>query len=95
MAIPIEDIGIYIVQQIDQHMRIQIKYLVILKMFNGMDIIQSKYFLELQCPTYLNRIIQQHNWQELTPKQFPITYPADNTYAKQLDLAEPPIPERE
>jgi deoxyuridine 5'-triphosphate nucleotidohydrolase len=74
---------------IDKHLRIRIKYLGVLKLFNGMDITQTKYYLKLHCTTYLTKIIQTHQWNEATPKHNPIPYPANNSYAKALDLAIP------
>jgi hypothetical protein len=79
-----------IVTAIDKHLRIRIKYLGLLKMFNGMDITQTRYYSKIHCTTYLSKIIQQHNWQESTKKPYPIPYPADNTYSKILDTASPP-----
>ncbi len=89
-AVETEDIGKQIVNDIDAHLRIRIKYLGVLTMFNGMDITQTRHYLKIHCTTYLTKIIQQHNWQEQTPKAYPIPYPADNAYSKALDLAQPP-----
>lgn len=59
-------------------------------MFNGIDIEQHRYVLKIHCKTYLTRIVHKHNWQETTKKIHPLPYPADNTYTKQLNTAEPP-----
>jgi hypothetical protein len=85
-AVETEDIGKQIVNDIDAHLRIRIKYLGVLTMFNGMEITQTRHYLKIHCTTYLTKIIQQHNWQEQTPKTYPIPYPADNAYSKALDL---------
>jgi len=89
-AVKTETIGRNIVNDIDQHLRIRIKYLGVLKMFNGMDITQTKYYIKLHCTLYITRIIQQHQWTEISTKLYPIPYPADNTYTKLLDTAIPP-----
>jgi len=89
-AVETEEIGKSIVTAIDQHLRIRIKYLGVLTMFNGMDITQTQYYIKIHCTTYLNKIIHQHNWQESTHKPYQIPYPADNTYCKILDTALPP-----
>jgi hypothetical protein len=89
-AVETETIGRNIVNNIDQHLRIRIKYLGVLKMFNGMDITQTKYYIKLHCTSHITRIIQQHQWTETTTKLYPIPYPADNTYTKLLDTAIPP-----
>jgi hypothetical protein len=89
-AVQSETIGRNIVNDIDQHLRIRIKYLGVLKMFNGMDITQTKYYIKLHCTSYITRIIQQHQWTETSTKLHPIPYPADNTYTKLLDTAIPP-----
>jgi len=59
-AVETETNGRNIVNDIDQHLRIRIKYLGALKMFNGMDITQTKYYIKLNCTSYITRIIQQH-----------------------------------
>jgi len=89
-AVKTETIGRNIVNDIDQQLRIRIKYLGVLKMFNGMDITQTKYYIKLHCTSYITRIIQQHQWTEPSTKLYPIPYPADNTYTKLLDTAIPP-----
>jgi dUTP pyrophosphatase len=41
---------------IDGHVRISIKHLGLLTLFNGMDILQTKYYIKLHCATYLAKI---------------------------------------
>jgi hypothetical protein len=52
-AVPTEAIAKSLVSNIDNHLRIRIKYLGILTMFNGMDVSQSQYYLKIHCTTYL------------------------------------------
>ena len=89
-AVSTEEMGRTIVEDIDKHLRIRIKYLGILQMFNGMDILQTKHYIKIHCATYIQRIIQQHKWYESSPTPYPIPYPADNAYSKNIDTANPP-----
>ncbi len=53
IAVPQEKLAHQIISTIDEYLRISIKSLGPVTMFNGMDIIQSRYYIKLSCGTYL------------------------------------------
>jgi len=85
----------HLITTIDQHMRISIKHLGLLTLFNGMDILQTKYYIKIHCATYLAKIRTNHNWSKSRSTSQPLPYPADNAYTKELDTATPPTTEEE
>ena len=69
-----------------------LKLLGLLTMFNGIDIIQSAWFVKFSCKTYISKIFQGHNWTRYTHKS-PIASPMnhDKKYMKELELAQGPV----
>ena len=57
-----EQTAIAVIHEIDKYMSIQIKDLGQLERYNGVDIVQSKYYVKLNNPTYLRKIINEHKW---------------------------------
>lgn len=90
-----EDIGKLLIDTIDQHMRIRIKYQGQLQMFNGMDIVQTRYYIKIHCGTYLRKTLGNHSHlvADAKSKLYPIPYPADHEYTTKLDTAVPPSTE--
>lgn len=78
------------ITNIDSHMRISIKNLGLVTLFNGIDVLQTKYYIKIFCATYLAKVQKNHNWTPSHRQTYPLPYPADNTYTKMLDTAEPP-----
>jgi hypothetical protein len=78
------------INNIDGHMRISIKNLGLVTLFNGMDILQTKYYIKLFCSTYLAKVQKNHNWLSTNHQTYPLPYPANNAYTKSLDTAAPP-----
>eukprot|EP00590_Aulacoseira_subarctica_P009283 CAMPEP_0172419932 /NCGR_PEP_ID=MMETSP1064-20121228/6327_1 /TAXON_ID=202472 /ORGANISM="Aulacoseira subarctica , Strain CCAP 1002/5" /LENGTH=1080 /DNA_ID=CAMNT_0013159633 /DNA_START=39 /DNA_END=3281 /DNA_ORIENTATION=+ len=91
------DIGKQLIDAIDQHMRIRIKYQGQLQMFNGMDIVQTRYYIKIHCGTYLRKALGNHSHlvADAKSKLYPIPYPADHAYTTKLDTAVPPATEAE
>jgi hypothetical protein len=82
-----------IITNINRHLCIQIKNQGIITMFNGMDIIQSQYFIKIHCGTYLYKTLKNQGWlldKDNYQKLMPLPFPADHTYAKLLDTTNGP-----
>jgi len=85
-----------LISKIDGHMGINIKHLGLLNLFNGMDILQTKYYIKIYCATYLAKIRNNHNWSPpMHSSSQPLPYPVDNAYTKELDTAIPPQTDEE
>jgi len=91
-AVPNETIGKALINNIDQHMRIRIKYQGQLTMFNGMDIVQTRHYIKIHCGTYLRKALGNHSYlvANAKSKTYPIPYPADHAFTTKLDTAVPP-----
>ena len=92
-----EDIGKILINNIDQHLRIRIKYQGQLTMFNGMDIVQTHDYIKLHCGTYIKKALGNHSnlVTDAKTKPYPVPYPADHQYTTNLDTAIPPQTETE
>jgi hypothetical protein len=49
-----ESIATDIINKIDGYLRLKMKNLGILEMFNEVDVVQSKYYIKIHCSTYLS-----------------------------------------
>jgi hypothetical protein len=91
------DLATSIIQEIDRYMKIEIKDLGQLERYNGVDIIQSKYNIKLNNPTYLRKIIGEHQWMinDTTVSNMPTPMPDDRKYMEKIENAVAPITERD
>ena len=86
-----------IIKTIDQYMTIQIKDLGTLTRYNGVDVMQTRDYIKLKNPTYLKKIIQEHQWmvENEHSTTFPIPMTDEKDYIRQLELSQPPQTEEE
>jgi hypothetical protein len=77
------------IDAIDKHMHILIKYQGILQMYNGLDIEQTRYYIKLHCGTYIRKALGNHSHLVANARTSaqPLPYPADHNYTTQLDTA--------
>ena len=80
------------IAEINSKLSIEIKYLGLVKRFNGVDINQTSEHIKIHCSTYINKILSEHNWLDATlPCHiFPIPMKAENNYSRSLELAQAP-----
>ena len=78
-------------------MTIEIKDLGQLTRYNGVDIHQTRDYIKLNNPTYLKKIIQEHQWMidGVNMPQFPIPMSDEKDYLRQLESAAPPTTAKE
>ena len=81
-----------VIKSIDKYMTIEIKDLGQLSRYNGVDIHQTRDYIKLNNPTYLRKIIQEHQWMvdEVHMPQFPLPMSEEKDYLRQLETAIPP-----
>ena len=81
-----------IINEIDKYMMIEIKDLGQLTRYNGVDIVQTKYYIKLNNPTYLRKIIAEHQWMidDSFIANRPLPMKDDKNYIKELENA--PLP---
>ena len=80
------------IAEINSKLSIEIKYLGLVKRFNGVDINQTSEHIKIHCSTYINKILSEHNWLDATLPchTFPIPMKAENNYSRSLELAQAP-----
>ena len=90
-----KEIATDVINTIDKYMQIKIKDLGQLARYNGVDIVQAKHFVKLNNPTYLRKIIQEHQWMvnDVCTHRHPLPMTDDKDYIKKLETATPPMTE--
>ena len=85
-----------VIEKINKKMTINVKQLGIISRYNGVDILQTRNFIKLHNQTYINKILQRHDWihQEKPMQSHPIPMNPDNTFQQELEQA-PIINEKE
>ena len=80
------------IQEIDQHMTIDIKDLGRLTRYNGVDITQAKYFVKLSNPTYVDKLIEEHDWllHDSNISNIPSPVKNEQTFNQRMETATPP-----
>ena len=61
-----------------------------IRKFNGVNIDQTESFNHVHCETYINKIVQHHNWQHKKIRAKPIPMKTDVNYQTQIQLDEGP-----
>ena len=82
-------------EQIQQLMKNPLNDLGIIKRFNGIDILQTMYYIKIHCETYINKIIEHHGWQNEKAATLPIPMRTDSAYQTQLQLEDGPTDPKE
>jgi hypothetical protein len=98
IAVHSEQLAYDIIQKIGKRLRIRIKCLGKIMLFNGMDIVKTKDYIKIHCGSYLRQCLKIFGWikqRNNHPKIHPVPYPADHKYGTDLDLATPPETEEE
>ena len=92
-----DDINIQLINEIDSYMTINIKDLGRLTRYNGVDITQSMHYIKLSNETYIDKVLEGHQWiaNDSTISNVPLPIRSDNDYVKQLEQAQPPTDPKE
>ena len=88
-----EQTCIDLISEIDQHMTIDIKDLGRLSRYNGVDITQSKYYIKLSNATYIDKLLEEHDWllHDTNISNIPLPVKNDQTFNQRMETAIPPI----
>ena len=87
-----EQTAIDLINEIDSYMTIDIKDLGRLNRYNGVDITQTKYYVKLSNETYVNKLLEEHDWllHDDTISNIPIPTKNEATFNQRLETAKPP-----
>lgn len=76
---------------LDDELTMPMKRLGLIKLFNGIDVLQTKYYIKISCQTYLEKIAEKHldKWmRELNiTSTRPVPMPATESFIKRFDAA--------
>jgi hypothetical protein len=81
------DLCLEIKQQIQDNMVNLLNELGVIKRFNGLDIQQTRDYIKISCPTYIDKIVEHHGWQNETTANLPLPMRNDSVYQANLELS--------
>ena len=84
-----------VIKEIGTHLQVPLNDLGLIKKFNGVNILQSRYFIKLSCEDYLTKILEAHAWTTLSASNLPVPMRSDSVYQCQLETAVRPQTEME
>jgi hypothetical protein len=87
-----------IIEEINKHMSVKIKYLGLLTCYNGVDVEQTDEYIKIFNNTYINKMLAGHK-QWIEPQQachnIPMPMKSENAFMKTIEKAIPPITDKE
>ena len=81
-----------LISAIDEKMTIDVKELILLTWFNGVDVTQKRHYIKLSNAVYIKKILKNHAWLECDPHlpaMFLLPLKPDAEYARKLETATP------
>ena len=63
VSVPNEHVANKFLAQLDKHLIEPLKMHSVLNYFNGINIVQSRNFITINCKMYLDRVCERHRWQ--------------------------------
>ena len=79
-----------IIAKIGAKLSVPLHQLGVIEKINGIDVVQSKSFIKISCLSYLDKVLDGHNWQETESTPNPIPMRSDRTSQGMLESAELP-----
>ncbi|KAI2501046.1 hypothetical protein MHU86_13400 [Fragilaria crotonensis] len=79
-----------IIQAIGAFLKVPLNDLGLIRKFNGVNVMQTRWYIKISCQDYLLKILDNHGWLELKASNQPIPMRHDSAYQRQLELAERP-----
>ena len=79
------DAAYQIREELQSHMTEPMNDLGVVKRFNGVDILQSRHFVRLSCETYIDKVIGNHDWQDLQSATLPVPMRSDSDFLSKFD----------
>ena len=65
--------------QIGQYLRVHLNQLLgIITKFNGVNILQTRWYIKVSCEDYLRKILESHNWMDLPTSNLPVPMRSDS-----------------
>ena len=83
------------IAKVGSFLRVPLNDLGLIKKFNGVNILQTKWFVKVSCEDYLTRILTEHAWGDLKASNLPVPMRSDRVYQRQQETATRPTNEQE
>ena len=80
---------------VGQYLQVPLNDLGLIRKFNGVNILQTRWFVKISCEDYIMRILTDHGWTSLKASNLPVPMRNDPAYQKQLETAPRPTTENE
>jgi Reverse transcriptase (RNA-dependent DNA polymerase) len=87
---PTEELCNEIRNSIQDKMTCTLNNLGIIIRFNGVDILQSRNYIKLSCHTYLDKILDHHQWQHLKAANNPVPMRTDSNFMQDIETSKGP-----
>ena len=78
------------IRQIGSRLKAPLNDLGIIRKFNGVNILQTRWYVKISCEDYILKILMQHNWQDLRASNLPVPMRSKSNYQLELELAPRP-----
>ena len=97
VAAETSEIATDVINTIDKYMTIKIKDLGQLTRYNGVDVIQSRHYIKINNPTYIDKIVQEHSWMidGVPIATHPVPMHDDKELMRKIETAPPPSTDEE
>jgi hypothetical protein len=83
-----------LMDMLDKKLTMPIKRQGLLDMFNGIDVVQTKHYIKIDCHTYINKFCSKYldTWLDKVPltENHPTPLPSNPTWLKQFNAASGP-----
>ena len=90
-----ETVARNLIDAINSKMTVNIKYLGLIDRFNGVDVEQTDSFIKIHNETFINKILDFHDWQlqpcSLDSNSSPIPMFYDHKFIRSLENEQPPL----
>ena len=79
-----------IIKVIGLHLKAPLNDLGIIRKFNGVNILQTRWFVKISCEDYILKILLHHQWQDLKASNIPLPMRSESKYQRELEQADRP-----
>ena len=79
-----------VIEAIGKQLTVPLHLLGRITKFNGVDITQTRDYIKISCQTYIDKVLDNHQWQEKISQHNPIPMRDDSKYQTELETATPP-----
>jgi hypothetical protein len=97
IASPDEHTAALLLDMIDDKLSIPLKRQGLIDMFNGIDVTQTKYYVKIDCHSFINKFCSEYQWLDKIPitENRPTPLPTDPTWLKKFYAATGPSDKKE